>query len=155
MKTILIIAAMMNFNVAWSQPKKINTSSKTAPSVNIQSKKAPFEVKSKQQIVNEIQQGEKDLHFLGDYQLFAGVQEINIGHFTLNDDGTYRVVVNSDTSVYSIGKYEFDPMNKSLKWVSGLFYTNNYDGIINNTHAQYLKIYFNSYTLGQKILNLK
>lgn len=150
MKIIVIVGAMLtsllNFNVASSQVKKINTLSKTFVTVNIQSKKTQFEVKSKQQIVNEIQQGEKDLHFLGDYQLVAGIQEINIGHFSLNSDGSYKVTVNSDTDAYGIGRYEYDVKSKALLWRSGLFYLNNYSGILQSAEGKIKEIKFNSVT---------
>lgn len=103
------------------------------------------------EIANQIAKGESEFSFLGTYSIYAGVQKIIIGKFTLRQDGTYTVVVNSDENSYSNGFYEYNLNSKTLVWKGGLFVSNKYNGVFQKMSNGKLRILFSKSTYAEKI----
>lgn len=94
---------------------------------------------------------EGEFSFLGTYSIFAGVQKLPIGKFTLRDDGSYTVIVNSDQESYGNGIYEYNVDSKSLVWKAGLFVSNKYTGVLQKTNNAKLRILLSKSTYAEKI----
>lgn len=86
----------------------------------------------------------------GRYALYSGVQKTYIGHLRLNNDGTYFVALSSDESLYGIGRYTYLHDGGTLVWQSGLFFQNEWKGILFKTNEAVAGIKFNSQTFAIK-----
>ena len=103
------------------------------------------------EIAKQIAKGEAAFSFLGSYSIYAGVQKLQIGKFTLREDGSYTVTVNSDQESYGNGTYEYNVDTKSLVWKAGLFVSNKYNGVLQKINNGKLRILFSKSTYAEKI----
>jgi ribosomal protein L21E len=87
---------------------------------------------------------------IGRYQIFTGIQKNYIGHFYLSADGSYRVALHSDEETYAAGTYQYVPETQSVKWLSGLFFQNRWEGkLVKQTNGDY-QIIFNGKAIAEK-----
>lgn len=90
---------------------------------------------------------------MGRYQILTGIQKNYIGHFFLSADGTYRVALNSDEETYASGTYQYVPETESVKWLSGLFFQNRWDGKLEKKPNGDYQIIFNGKAMAEKAGN--
>lgn len=102
-------------------------------------------------IAEEIAKAQSSVAFLGTYGIYAGVQRLSIGKCTLKEDGSYTVTVNSDADNHGVGIYEFNPESKTLVWKGGLFLTNKYGGVMQQSSNGKLRILLSKSTYAEKI----
>lgn len=93
---------------------------------------------------------ESNTALAGRYQILTGIQKNYIGHFYLSADGSYRVALNSDEDTYASGTYQYVPETQSVKWLSGLFFQNRWEGkLVKQTNGDY-QIVFNGKAMAEK-----
>ena len=128
--------------------KPVKTSAAVKP---VPQKAAVKGVLPQVEIAKQIAQGEAVFSFLGTYSIYAGVQKLQIGKFTLREDGSYTVTVNSDQESYGNGSYEYNVDTKSQVWKAGLFVSNKYTGVLQKTNNAKLRILLSKSTYAEKI----
>ena len=154
LKSILIGCLLMGaIPFVHSQSKAVATKPTTSSAaVKTVSQKAVVKgVLPQVEIAKQIAKGEAAYSFLGTYSIYAGVQKLQIGKFTLREDGTYTVTVNSDQDNHGNGIYEYNVDSKSLVWKGGLFVSNKYNGELKKMDNGKLRILLSKSTYAEKI----
>lgn len=73
---------------------------------------------------------------VGEYKMYAGIQNIYMGHLVILDATNYKVALASDEDSFATGTYTFDAATNTITWKTGFCWQKKWEGKFDGKRIQ-------------------